>query len=148
MHRHRVRTANMPAGMGEEERFAAAVEHGTTPASHGRGAGSADFLARELEIVVLLRSGGPALGPEPAARDRARRRLMAAFEQEFGPGSTAGDDADNAMEATGPLQVLAPVALAERPTLLEEPRERAEPTSPRRHAERAPLRAGRHSAPE
>jgi uncharacterized membrane protein YgcG len=136
----------MPAGMGEEERFAAAVEYGTTPASHGRGADSADSLARELEIVALLRAGGPALGPEPAARDRAKRQMMAAFAQEFGrdSGYPTGDDAgSNAMEATGPLQVLAPVALAERA-----PARHAEPTPRRRSAERTPLRAGRHSAPE
>ena len=38
-----------------------------------------DGLARELEIVALLRSAGPALGPAPAARGRAKQRLMAAF---------------------------------------------------------------------
>ena len=140
----------MPAGMGEEERFAAAVEYGTTPAFHGRGIDSADSLAHELEIVALLRSGGSALGPAPAARDRAKQRLMAAFAQEFGhdtgheTGHGTGHDAgSNAMEATGPLQVLAPVALAERA-----PARHAEPTPLRRAAERAPHRAGRHSAPE
>src|SRR4051794_9464899 len=142
MHRDAVRTANMPTGMGEEERFAAAVEHGTTPASHGRGAGSADSLARELEIVALLRSGGPALGPEPAARERAKRRMMAAFAQEFGQDlAHAGDDGTNAEETTGPLPVVTSVAVAERP-----PARHAEPT--RRSAEPVPLRAGRHSAPE
>src|SRR4051794_22120783 len=142
MHRDAVRTANMPTGMGEEERFAAAVEHGTTPASHGRGAGSADSLARELEIVALLRSGGPALGPEPAARERAKRRMMAAFAQEFGQDlAHAGDDGANAEETTGPLSVVTSVAVAERP-----PARHAEPAH--RSTEPVPLRAGRHSAPE
>ena len=56
----------MPAGRGEEERFAAAVEYGATP-SPGGDDGS-DGLARELEIVALLRSAGPALSPTPAAK--------------------------------------------------------------------------------
>jgi uncharacterized membrane protein YgcG len=131
----------MPAEMGEEERFAAAVEHGTTPAPTGRGGDGASSLARELEIAALLRSCGPALGPEPAARDRARRRLMTAFAQEFTPDvdrpAYAADDP--AAEATGPLQVLAPVALAEREPARREPSVR--------RAERAPG-AGRHAAPE
>jgi hypothetical protein len=131
----------MPAGMGEEERFAAAVENGTTPGSYGWGDDSADSVARELEIVAMLRSGGPALAPDSATRERAKRRLMAAFAQEF------GHDADAAMEyaggdgtaVTAPLQVLAPVALVTRAA----PAHRAEPT-PLRHGPRA----GRHSAPE
>ena len=133
----------MPAGMGEEERFAAAVEHGTTPASLGWGEDGAESVARELEIVAMLRSGAPTLAPDPATKDRAKRRLMAAFAQEF------GQDVDVAMEyaggdataATGPLQVLAPVALATREAV---PRtEVTEVTAPPRT-----LRAGRHSAPE
>jgi hypothetical protein len=132
----------MPAEMGEEERFAAAVEHGTTPAPTRRGDDGADSLARELEIAALLRSCGPALGPEPAARDRARRRMMTAFAQEFAPhvDHPPHTAEDPATEATGPLQVIAPVALAER-----EPVRRLPP--PVRRAERAPG-TGRHSAPE
>ena len=57
----------MPAGQGEEERFAAAVEQGTPP-----GAVGDDELARELELVAVLRAAGPALDPAPNARARAR----------------------------------------------------------------------------
>src|SRR5215213_1744060 len=115
MHRDAVRTANMPAGWGEEERFAAEVERGRTPVGIDDGM---DDLAHELEIVALLRSAGPALGPTSAARARAKQR-----------GIGHADD-------TGPVQVIAPVAVAEPPT--------------ERHAEPTPLRArhvGRHSAP-
>jgi hypothetical protein len=133
----------MPAGMGEEERFAAAVENGTTPASLGYGDWNADDLGRELEIVGLLRSGVPALGPEPGARERARQRLMDAFAVEFGhaePGHGAGD----ASEATAPIHVVAPVALATRPEV------RAEATLLEDAAasdDRPQRRSGRHSAP-
>jgi hypothetical protein len=122
--------------MGEEERFAAALEYGTTPASMGGVGDSADDLARELELVALLRSAGPALTPEPGARERARQRLMAAFADEFGH--------DGADEATGPLQVVAPVALASRAETRT-----VEPTPLRRaRSAEPPRRAGRHSAPE
>jgi len=67
MHRDAVRTANMPAGWGEEERFAAAVEYGATPGYTGAGDDATEDLARELELVALLRSAGPALSPTPAA---------------------------------------------------------------------------------
>src|SRR5919206_184005 len=109
MHRDAVRTANMPAGMGEEERFAAAVEHGTIPAFVGRGDDNVDDLGRELEIVAMLRSGAPALGPDPAARERARQRLVAAFESEFGPEGPIR--LDGSADPTGPVRVVAPVAL-------------------------------------
>ena len=114
----------MPAGWGEEERFAAEVERGRTPVGIDDGM---DDLAHELEIVALLRSAGPALGPTSAARARAKQRLMSAFAEQHGIGHA--DD-------TGPVQVIAPVAVAEPPT--------------ERHAEPTPLRArhgGRHSAP-
>ncbi len=68
----------MPAGWGEEERFAAAMESGTTPSVGDDGS---DGLARELEIAALLRSAGPALVAgtrrqgtgEAAAHGRVRR---------------------------------------------------------------------------
>ena len=68
----------MPAGRGEEERFAAEVEYGSTPVPTGAGDGTEGF-ERELELVALLRSAGPALSPTPAARSHAKERLMAAF---------------------------------------------------------------------
>lgn len=128
-------TANMPAGMGEEERFAAAVENGTTPAFAGGVHSSAGELARDLEVVALLRAGGPGLRPDPAARERTRQRLMSAFANEF------GHDSDGHADATRPLQVVAPVALASRTAATAR---QAGPTP----LQRAPHRAGRHSAPE
>ena len=114
----------MPAGWGEEERFAAAMESGTTSV----GDDGSDGLARELEIAALLRSAGPALSPAPAAKARAKQRLMAAFAEEHGAGHA--DD-------TGPIAVTTSVALADPPQ--------------GRHAEPTPLRAragGRHAFPE
>ena len=114
----------MPAGWGEEERFAAAMECGTPSV----GDDGSDGLARELEIAALLRSAGPALAPAPAAKARAKQRLMAAFAEEHGAGHA--DD-------TGPIAVTTSVALADRPQ--------------GRHAEPTPLRAragGRHAFPE
>ncbi len=114
----------MPAGWGEEERFAAAMESGTPSV----GDDGSDGLARELEIAALLRSAGPALAPAPAAKARAKQRLMAAFAEEHGAGHA--DD-------TGPIAVTTSVALADRPQ--------------GRHAEPTPLRAragGRHAFPE
>jgi hypothetical protein len=120
----------MPAGWGEEERFAAEVEYGP-----GVGDGEAEDLARELELVALLRSAGPALSPAPAARSRAKERLMAAFAAQNGStqhgatqhGATNVDD-------TGPVTVISPVALASPPA------DQAEPARPRH--------GGRHAAPD
>lgn len=57
-----------------DERFAAAVDGAATP-------GAVDpELARELEIVNRLVAQGATLNPEPAERERARRRLWAALE--------------------------------------------------------------------
>jgi hypothetical protein len=72
----------MPAGQGKDaERFAAAVEQGTPP-----GLAGDDDLARELEIVAMLRSSGPAYAPDPEAKARAKQRLMAMFAAEHGEG--------------------------------------------------------------
>ena len=114
----------MPAGRGEEERFAAAMECGTPSV----GDDGSDGLARDLEIAALLRFAGPALSPAPAAKARAKQRLMAAIAEEHGTGHA--DD-------TGPIPVTTSVALADRPQ--------------GRHAEPTPLRAragGRHAFPE
>lgn len=69
----------MPAGRGEEaaERFAAAVELGRTPGLH-----DVDELARELEIVAMLRSRGAEFAPHPDAKAHAKQRLMAAFAEQ------------------------------------------------------------------
>ena len=117
----------MPAGRGEEERFAAEVEYGSTPVRTGAGDDGTEGFERELELVALLRSAGPALSPTPAARSHAKQRLMAAFAEQHSSGHA---------EDTGPLSVIAPVAVAEPPQ--------------RRHAEPTPLRSrhgGRHSMP-
>jgi len=63
----------MPAGPGEDaERFAAAVELGRSPGSWGD-----DELARDLEIVAMLRSRSRAYDPSPAAKAQAKQKLMA-----------------------------------------------------------------------
>ncbi len=131
----------MPAGMGEEERFAAAVELGTTPGPVGRG----DSLPRDLEIVALLRDAGPALAPDPRSREQARRRLMAAFAEEFAAPRERGRPAHDSVEATGPMPGVTAVALAERepaPAAGDTPSRRAD-----RRPEQAPRRTGRHAAP-
>src|SRR4051812_27959014 len=63
----------MPAGQGEEaERFAAAVELGRSPRSWGD-----EELARDLEIVAMLRSRSDAYDPSPTAKAQAKQKLMA-----------------------------------------------------------------------
>src|SRR5437763_146470 len=63
----------MPAGQGKDaERFAAAVESGTP-----LGAADDADLARELEIVAMLRSRGTAFAPDAETKARAKQRLMA-----------------------------------------------------------------------
>ncbi|GAA5122751.1 DUF5667 domain-containing protein [Pseudonocardia adelaidensis] len=80
----------MPAGQGKDaERFAAAVESGTPLGA----AGDAD-LARELEIVAMLRSRGAEFAPDAETKARAKQRLMAVLAAEQG----------------GPRQVPRPVA--------------------------------------
>ena len=62
----------MPAGQGNDaERFAAAVELGTPPGSADDGE-----LARDLQIVAMLRSRGAAFAPDADAKARAKQRLM------------------------------------------------------------------------
>ena len=76
-----------PAGGGDAERLAAAIEQGTPP----RSVGDAE-LARDLEIVAMLRSRSAAFDPHPGDRARAKQRLMAALAQSgdgSGPPSAA-----------------------------------------------------------
>jgi len=101
----------MPAGWGEEERFAAAIEYGATPGYAGAHDDATEDLARELELVALLQSAGPALSPTPAARSRAKERLAAAFAAQHSSAQNPGGHADD----TGPVDVIAPVAVAEPP---------------------------------
>jgi hypothetical protein len=68
----------MPAGQGKDaERFAAAVESGTPLGA----AGDAD-LARELEIVAMLRTRGTEFAPDAETKARAKQRLMAVLAAE------------------------------------------------------------------
>ncbi|MGZ8750467.1 MAG: hypothetical protein ACXWYP_06255, partial [Pseudonocardia sp.] len=125
----------MPAGRGEEERFAAEVEYGSTPVPTGAGDGTEGF-ERELELVALLRSAGPALSPTPAARGHAKERLMAAFAAQNSSAQNSSAQHADSDSDTGPVPTVAAVAVAEPPQ--------------RRHAEPTPLRArhgGRHSMP-
>lgn len=86
----------MSAGQGEDaERFAAALEHGSPP---GADAG----LRRELEIVAMLRSGRSELCPEPAAKARAKQRLLTALAEQNGSPSVSAAD-----ELTAPLRHIA-----------------------------------------
>lgn len=132
----------MPAGRGEEERFAAGVEYGSIPASLRTG--DDEDLARELELVALLRSAGPALSPTAAARSRAKERLAAAFAAQHAGAQHSPAQHSPAQHPpaqhvaaqhvdTGPLTVIAPVTVAEPPE--------------GRHAEPA-RRAGRHALPD
>jgi Domain of unknown function (DUF5667) len=62
----------MPAGQGNDaERFATAVDLGTPPGSADDGE-----LARDLQIVAMLRSRGAAFAPDADAKARAKQRLM------------------------------------------------------------------------
>ena len=124
----------MPAGWGEEERFAAAIEYGATPGYAGTRDDATEDLARELELVALLQSAGPALSPTPAARSRAKERLAAAFAAQHSSAQHASGHADD----TGPVAVIAPVAVAEPP---QEPGPEPTPLRPRhggRHSVREP----------
>ena len=71
----------MPAGQGKDaERFAAAVESGTP-----LGVAGDDDLARELEIVAMLRSRGAEFSPDAETKARAKQRLMAVLAEQGGP---------------------------------------------------------------
>lgn len=69
----------MPAGRGndEAERFAAALDQGRSPRSI-----SDDELARDLEIVAMLRASRSAYAPDPDAKARARRRALGAIAEQ------------------------------------------------------------------
>jgi uncharacterized protein DUF5667 len=70
----------MPAGQGKDaERFAAAAES-RAPLDAADDA----ELARELEIVAMLRSRGTAFAPDAETKARAKQRLMAVLAAEQG----------------------------------------------------------------
>lgn len=88
----------MPAGQGEDaERFAAAVEQGLPPGA----AGDAE-LARELEIVAMLRSREAAYAPAPGAKARTKERLMAALDR-YDAEMSGQAPAPTAQELTAPI---------------------------------------------
>jgi hypothetical protein len=105
----------MPAGQGKDaERFAATVEQGTPPGFAGD-----DDLARELEIVAMLRSRGAAFAPDPDAKARAKQRLMAVL---------AAEQADR--HGGGPRPPLAPPSAEEQTAPLARILEPAFPPAP------------------
>ncbi|MGH3565916.1 MAG: DUF5667 domain-containing protein [Pseudonocardia sp.] len=139
----------MPAEQGKDaaERFAAAVEQGRTPRLH-----SDDELARELEIVAMLRSRGPAYAPHPDAKARAKQRLMAAFAEQ-NPGVVAPPVAPVCTQSAGtPAERTAPmVRLVDEPARsdddasITEPARSDELAAVTELAPRAARRAGRHT---
>ncbi len=87
----------MPAGQGSDpgssdlvtrdaERLAVAIELGTPP-----GSVAAPELARDLQIVAMLRTRGAAFDPTPDARARAKARLMAALAEDVPPPPRAAE---------------------------------------------------------
>jgi hypothetical protein len=155
----------MPAGQGKDaERFAAAVEQGTPPGFAGE-----DELARELEIVAMLRSAGPVFTPDPDAKARARQRLMAIVaEQGEQRGGGRATVAPTPEETTAPMgrvvdasfptpraeidtaaatAQLAPVTPRRQPVAEDEVDEAAEttPTTPTAAPSGRPGRRARHS---
>ena len=97
----------MPAGQGKDaERFAAAVESRTP-----LGAADDADLARELEIVAMLRSRGTAFAPDAETKARAKQRLMAVLAAEQG----GPRQAPRAVPAQAEAELTAPLGrLAER----------------------------------
>lgn len=139
----------MPAEQGKDaaEQFAAAVEPGRTPRLHS----DAD-LDRELEIVAMLRSRGPAFAPHPDAKARAKQRLMAALAEQ-NPAVAAPPVAPVSIQSSGtPVERTAPmVRLVEEPARSEadassiEPARCGELAAVTELAPRVARRAGRHT---
>lgn len=162
----------MPAERGKDaaERFAAAVDEGRSP----RSVGSDADLARELEIVAMLRSRegtyashdeamamlrserSAAFGPRPDERARAKARLMAALA-----GNAPAEDEEQgaAVVAFPPVHAADPTApfpavAADDPGDADDTEDRdgaaaevAEPGTVTPLAGRTARRAGRHSMP-
>jgi len=156
----------MSAGQGKDaEQLAAAIDQGTPPGSVGDAE-----LARDLEIVAMLRSRRGAYDPHPAARVDAKQRLMAALIEAQAQDRAAGAPPVAALpqpettgfELTAPMPVLTgtfeETAVLGRvdetevisriteadlePDLDPEPDDTSDPeVAPR------PRRAGRHSLP-
>lgn len=142
----------MSAGQGESgwdaEQLDAAIGQGTPP-----GSVADPELARDLEIVAMLRARGVAGGPHPATRPDAKQRLMAALLA-----AQAEDRAAAAAPAPHPAELTAPLAptgafeetaVIGRVPSVDDPLAPAEPAATT--AVEAPVvrpgRAGRHSLP-
>ncbi|MBW0117702.1 DUF5667 domain-containing protein [Pseudonocardia abyssalis] len=90
----------MPAGQGKDaEQLDAAIEQGTPP-----GSVADSELARDLEIVAMLRSRRAAYDPHPVARSDAKQRLMAALLA-----AQAEDRAASAAPVPHPAELTAPL---------------------------------------
>ncbi|GEC20801.1 hypothetical protein PHY01_30840 [Pseudonocardia hydrocarbonoxydans] len=90
----------MPAGQGKDaEQLDAAIEQGTPP-----GSVADPELARDLEIVAMLRTRRAEFDPHPAARSDAKQRLMAALLA-----AQAEDRAAAAPRAPHPAELTAPL---------------------------------------
>ena len=73
--------------VGDAERFAAALDDCGDGWAAGCEEGSVEGdpdLTREVALARRLAAFGSALDPEPQARERARRRLLAALDREAG----------------------------------------------------------------
>jgi hypothetical protein len=124
------------------EWFAAAIEQGRTPGSVADAG-----LARDLQIVAMLRSAGEAYAPRPDEKARARQRLMAMLAQ---PDAVAtapprrplppDADPDTASDAPTTLMPTVTAPAAEVPAA-DEPAADLVPLG------RAGRRAGRHTLP-
>lgn len=120
---------------GWDERFAAAIEQGRTPDSVADAG-----LARDLEIVAMLRSAGEAYAPRPDEKARARARLMAMLAQPEAEATAplgrpvpavAGPPADAPTTVMPAVAVVSPVVDEPEPTILA----------------RGGRRSGRHTLP-
>jgi hypothetical protein len=93
----------MPAGQGKDaEQLDAAIEQGTPP-----GSVADPELARDLEIVAMLRSRRAAYDPHPEARSRSKQRLMEALlAAQAEDRAAAASPAPHASELTAPLPLV------------------------------------------
>ncbi|QJY46305.1 DUF5667 domain-containing protein [Pseudonocardia broussonetiae] len=93
----------MPAGQGKDaEQLDAAIEQGTPP-----GSVADPELARDLEIVAMLRSRRAAYDPHPEDRSRAKQRLMEALlAAQAEDRAAAASPAPHASELTAPLPLV------------------------------------------
>jgi hypothetical protein len=70
-------------GGADAEQFAAALDDPAAGCGEDSVEGDPD-LTREVALARRLAAFGSALDPEPQARERARRRLLAALDREAG----------------------------------------------------------------